>query len=410
MEVEKAETEKNKENRVDQPTNGEGAVGAVRAPKAGSNEKGTPMFGHPLGAIAHMLEGSASTVAGDLDKSKGGPKERVNIRGLDRLGGSVEKEKAQLKDSNQARGVTAGVRDSLIRKRSRSAFLTPDLLPLMFTPPSSLPAVIEEIREMHAERTEYQVSALDEGKLVGSSSNLGWMDADDLNHMQEVVKGLQDEVKRLEDERRSYMGEIKKKRQRGAEMTTQTAALRLMLFTRRVRRRNNLNTAGYVSPVPPPFMGQKVPDTKGKPLAHSSVLPSGGTSGGPAVAQPPMNVNGKIGGNGSQEDVPSHSNAGEATSSSSSGGQGNGVGFRRNPSRHAATKAAEEAQAQGEVDVAGSKPPEGAPASDAAKSPEEDEEDDEDDGADKGGKAGSTQIGVKGGLMVGNKKKKPRRR
>jgi hypothetical protein len=425
MEVEGQEGSKNKEKGVDQAANGDGTTSPVRTTKAG-NEKGAPMFGHPLGAIVSMLEGSASSVAGDLDKSRGGPKERINIRGLNRLGGNTGVEKAQLKESNKAVGVCSGVRNSLIRKRLRSAFLTPDLMPLVFAPPSSLPAVMETVREMPSKRIDYQLSALDEGKLVGSSSTLGWMDADDVTHMKEVMKSLENEVRRLEGERRSYMGEIQKKRQRGVEMTQQTASLRLMLFTRRVRRRNNMNAAGYTSPVPP--FDQKAHDADGATAVYPADKLVKGMKGRASAAQSiansvaasPMHANGETDGfprekrdipgapkrgvssNSSQEEGISSSQ--EAASSSS--GQGNGVlGHRRNPSRHACTKAAEELQpsqsSEGSVPAGSKSLSEAGNANEA----DEDEEEDEEDGID-----GAAGKGAKGGVAANKKKKKQRRR
>jgi hypothetical protein len=113
-------------------------------------------------------------------------------------------------------------------------------LPLVFAPPASLPHLIEAAQLTEGPDIQYCQQAFGNGEKIGTVGYLAW-EGDVMDMSKELII-LQDEIDRLEHEQNHYIGHVQSLRKGSVQMSTDTSGLRLAIFTRRVRHRNNLNT------------------------------------------------------------------------------------------------------------------------------------------------------------------------
>lgn len=125
---------------------------------------------------------------------------------------------------------------------------------LVFAPPQALPHLLD--RALNDPKVEPRLSisahALSgEGKL-GTTGAITW-DAD-VGEMRKDLSALGEEINRLEEEQRVCMMQTGQMRRQCSQLAVETSALRMAMFTRRLRHRSNLYSHGVSSSMTVPIL------------------------------------------------------------------------------------------------------------------------------------------------------------
>ena len=131
--------------------------------------------------------------------------------------------------------------------------------PLLFAPPAALPALVDHALNSSTVKPRLVIcpAALSGAGRLGATGHLAW-DAD-LPVMRSALQTLGAEIRRLEDEQLSYIVQTARVRQQCSQLAVDTSALRMSMFTRRLRHRSNLYAHGVSPSMPVPVLSSSVP-------------------------------------------------------------------------------------------------------------------------------------------------------
>jgi hypothetical protein len=131
--------------------------------------------------------------------------------------------------------------------------------PFLFAPPAALPALVDHALNSSTVKPRLVIcpAALSGAGRLGATGHLAW-DAD-LPVMRSALQTLGAEIRRLEDEQLSYIVQTARVRQQCSQLAVDTSALRMSMFTRRLRHRSNLYAHGVSPSMPVPVLSSSVP-------------------------------------------------------------------------------------------------------------------------------------------------------
>lgn len=144
-----------------------------------------------------------------------------------------------------------------------------DSLPLVFAPPAAVPHIVDNIINVDPNRApsiRFCKQSLRDGgqRGIGSRSK-----SDDVNQMACELKQIADEIQSLEESQAHCIRLVEKSRIESARLLQQSTAIRLSMFTKRVRHRHNLsaNNVGTL-----PIAAPTVPQSNSMGDIASSML------------------------------------------------------------------------------------------------------------------------------------------
>jgi len=116
---------------------------------------------------------------------------------------------------------------------------------LASVPPAAAPYIVEKIYKEGGNRTIIHKSALQDGGVGGTTGSLGW--SGEIDELKAGLQFLGDQIRKLEGEQRSYISAIESIRHKCTSYYQNTAAIRLGIYSRRNRHRNNLQLGGQIA-------------------------------------------------------------------------------------------------------------------------------------------------------------------
>jgi hypothetical protein len=149
---------------------------------------------------------------------------------------------------------------------------------LASVPPAAAPYIVEKMYKEGGNRTIINKSALQDGGVGGTTGSLGW--PGEIDELKAGLQFLGDQIRKLEGEQRSYISAIESIRHKCTSYYQNTAAIRLGIYSRRNRHRNNLQSGGQIgAPIVPVLQTvptisaiEKIADNVKKSTVHSDNL------------------------------------------------------------------------------------------------------------------------------------------